>query len=184
MIGNLSAQYRHHHPAQMGYNRLYRKVRAFPSETNTIHRRCIDHDRRHPIAAPEQGNAGMQESECRSDIRQSEEIKRGKQHKHGKQDACPMPSDAAHDKAPDKRKDEPERGPYHATHHPDLFHRVSQVDQVRLQHRQRTDQAGIVKEKETDLFPYILLGKEVKDICFLRPFMRIFRCNLQSAVEQ
>ena len=95
-----------------------------------------------------------------------------------------MPSDAAHDKAPDKRKDEPERGPYHATHHPDLFHRVSQVDQVRLQHRQRTDQAGIVKEKETDLFPYILLGKEVKDICLLRPFMRIFRCNLQSAVEQ
>ena len=83
-----------------------------------------------------------------------------------------------------QRGEEPDECPRHSAHHPDLLHVVAQVDQPGFQHGERTDQAGIVKKEETDLFPDAPAGEEIDHICLFGPFVRFLRLDADAFVEK
>lgn len=63
---------------------------------------------------------------------------------------------------------------------PRSLHVVAQVDQPGFQHGERTDQAGIVKKEETDLFPDAPAGEEIDHICLFGPFVRFLRLDADA----
>lgn len=184
MICNFAAQDGHQHAAEVGDDGLDREIRPFASGAYAIHRGGIDHDRRHPVTAPEEEDPAVEQRSCRMDIREGEEIERCHQHEYGKEDARPVTSDPANDHPSGKGGEEADERTSHAAHHPDLFHVVAQVDEPGFQHGERPDQPGIVEEEETDLLPDVSLREEVDDVCLFCPLMRFLRLDADAFVEK
>ena len=184
MICNPSTQDGHQHAAEMRDDRLDREIRPFAPRAYTVHCRRIDHDRRHPVAAPQKENPAVEHGRRRMHVGESEEVKCRHQDKHREQDARAETADPPYDHPSGKRGEEPDECPRHSAHHPDLLHVVAQVDQPGFQHGERTDQAGIVKKEETDLFPDAPAGEEIDHICLFGPFVRILRLDADAFVEK
>ena len=87
MICNSSTQDGHQHAAEMRDDRLDREIRPFAPRAYTVHCRRIDHDRRHPVAAPQKENPAVEHGRRRMHVGESEEVKCRYQDKHREQDA-------------------------------------------------------------------------------------------------
>ena len=184
MICNSSTQDGHQHAAEMRDDRLDREIRPFAPGAYTVHCCRIDHDRRHPVAAPQKENPAVEHGRRRMHVGESEEVKCRHQDKHREQDARAETADPPYDHPSGKRGEEPDECPRYSAHHPDLLHVVAQVDQPRFQHGERTDQAGIVKKEETDLFPDAPAGEEIDHICLFGPFVRFLRLDADAFVAE
>ena len=75
MICNSSTQDGHQHAAEMRDDRLDREIRPFAPGAYTVHCCRIDHDRRHPVAAPQKENPAVEHGRRRMHVGESEEVK-------------------------------------------------------------------------------------------------------------
>ena len=168
----------------MGDDRLDGEVSSFASRTNAIHSGSIYHDGRHAIASPQEEDASVKQWGSRLCIAQSQEIEGSHQDKDGEQDTGSPTTHLADNHPTCKGGDEAHERTGYTTHHADFLDAISQIDQPRTNHRQGTNQARIIEEKETDLLPDAPLGEEIKYIGFLGPLLRKLGGNLNAFVEE